>query len=355
MSSGGPDAATIVPDFRPRLRGTAAPPRPRFRELVGPARTRPSGPTISRGTDELTVRRGAHPPDAVARHGPGATARSTVGWRPQGGWRPQVGGVLPLPGGGGPAGCGSCGRAGGPRGPGAAAAGPRPMCPRPARPRPTRPRPAPPRPTEPRPAHPRSVRSSPACSSPACSSPRSRSGRRRARPPPATGSRPTRPRSPDSSTRRRCAGRAGTAGSTSGPASEPRCAPPRPARWCSPAGWSTAGWSPSGTTTTRCPPSSRWRPRWPWVSGSAPATRWGPSRRMGRPTARAGACTGGCGWTASTSTRSAWSGVGRWCYSRSCSATTARSRTIAAVCICEIRDSVTPSTRPISARVMPSK
>lgn len=39
---------------------------------------------------------------------------------------------------------------------------------------------------------------------------------------------------------------------------------------------------------------------------------------------------------------------------RSASMRRVRSRTIAAVCICEIRDSVTPRTRPISARVMPS-
>ena len=39
---------------------------------------------------------------------------------------------------------------------------------------------------------------------------------------------------------------------------------------------------------------------------------------------------------------------------RSASSMRVRSRVIAAVCICEIRDSVTPSTRPISASVMPS-
>lgn len=39
---------------------------------------------------------------------------------------------------------------------------------------------------------------------------------------------------------------------------------------------------------------------------------------------------------------------------RSLSCNEVRRRSMAAVCICEIRDSVTPSTRPISARVMPS-
>jgi len=39
---------------------------------------------------------------------------------------------------------------------------------------------------------------------------------------------------------------------------------------------------------------------------------------------------------------------------RSASIRRVRSRTMAAVCICEIRDSVTPSMRPISASVMPS-
>lgn len=39
---------------------------------------------------------------------------------------------------------------------------------------------------------------------------------------------------------------------------------------------------------------------------------------------------------------------------RSASVSRARRRSMAAVCICEMRDSVTPSTRPISASVMPS-
>ena len=39
---------------------------------------------------------------------------------------------------------------------------------------------------------------------------------------------------------------------------------------------------------------------------------------------------------------------------RSASVSRARRRSIAAVCICEMRDSVTPRTRPISASVMPS-
>ena len=46
--------------------------------------------------------------------------------------------------------------------------------------------------------------------------------------------------------------------------------------------------------------------------------------------------------------------AGRIGQARSASTRRVRSRTIAAVCICEMRDSVTPRTRPISASVMPS-
>ena len=66
--------------------------------------------------------------------------------------------------------------------------------------------------------------------------------------------------------------------------------------------------------------------------------------------------------TARSGSRSARSGARPGCRSarlvqgqtRSASMSRVRRRTMAAVCICEIRDSVTPRTRPISARVMPS-
>lgn len=230
----------------------------------------------------------------------------------------------------------------------------------------------------------------PAHSPPRCSCWRRSPGAWRCRrhrpppPPPPPGRRPSsRSWCGSRSTGRRSRGPPGTAGSTWRPPPGPPCGHRGPGRSRSRAWWWTGPCSPSCTTTgcaarsSPSPPRCRWAPGWPPGTPSAPS-RPTPGTARPRP-----ACTGGCGTVRPTSTRRCCSGAGRWCCSRgrrrrgpswgrsrgprrggpwrgplrqprSASVRRARSRSIAAVCICEIRDSVTPSTRPISARVMPS-
>ena len=142
----------------------------------------------------------------------------------------------------------------------------------------------------------------------------------------------------------------------------PPCSPPPRAPWCSPGLWRAAAWCRSSTRTACGPPTNRWprssrggrrSRREPCWARSSPVTG-----RAGRP-----ACTGACGASgATTSTRSCCSCRGTCgccrCPARSqreSSASRTRSRATSRPCSWLTRDSVTPSIRPISARVRSSR
>jgi len=142
----------------------------------------------------------------------------------------------------------------------------------------------------------------------------------------------------------------------------PPCSPPPRAPWCSPGLWRAAAWCRSSTLTACGPPTNRWprssrggrrSRREPCWARSSPVT--GPAGRR--------ACTGACGASrAATSTRSCCSCPGTCgccrCSTRpqrESSASRTRSRATSRPCSWLTRDSVTPSIRPISARVRPSR
>ena len=142
----------------------------------------------------------------------------------------------------------------------------------------------------------------------------------------------------------------------------PPCSPRHRAPWCSPELWRAAAWCRSSTRTACGPPTNRW----PRASRGGRRSRREPCWARSSPvTGRAGrpACTGACGASgATTSTRSCCSCRGTCgccrCPTRSqrdSSASRARSRATSRPCSWLTRDSVTPSIRPISARVRSSR
>ncbi|SDI86600.1 hypothetical protein SAMN05192558_102424 [Actinokineospora alba] len=158
-----------------------------------------------------------------------------------------------------------------------------------------------------------------------------------------------------------------TAVSTWRPRLGRRSSPRATVWWRSPGGWSTARSSPSTTTPVCAPRTNRWCRRWWPGRGFAVASGSGcsPPATQGAPPPRA--CTGACGATGFT-----WSPCGssarRGCdcspwnpagspvpQTSATSRSFARRRRTARVCSWQTRDSVTPRTRPISARVRFSK
>ena len=142
----------------------------------------------------------------------------------------------------------------------------------------------------------------------------------------------------------------------------PPCSPPQRAPWCSPELWPAAAWCRSSTRTVCEPPTNRW----PRASRGGRRSRREPCWARSSPvTGRAGrpACTGVCVASgAAISTRSCCSCRGTCgccrCSTRSqrdSSTSRARSRATSRPCSWLTRDSVTPSIRPISARVRSSR
>ena len=200
---------------------------------------------------------------------------------------------------------------------------------------------------------------------------RSRPGRCRRPPAGSPGRWPRRTRCCVRSTRRRRRGPPAIAGWISAARRANRCSPPARAWWSSPVSSPTVRWCPSTTPAACGPPTSRSRPWW------SPVSRWpgAPCSAISCPAIpavpRRPACTGACAEARSTSTRSACSartgcacspgpasrrpGRGPPGQASARSISLARSRSTARVWSWQTRDSVTPRTRPISARVRFSK
>ncbi len=156
----------------------------------------------------------------------------------------------------------------------------------------------------------------------------------------------------------------GTAVSTWRPRPGLRCSRRATVWWCSPGGWSTATSSPSITTPGCAPRTSPWCRQWRPGCGFVVANRSGcsPPDTLGAPLPRAciGACGAtGCTWSRCGSSARRGCGCSRWNprapQTSATSRSFARRRRTARVCSWQTRDSVTPRTRPISARVRFSK